>query len=62
MYYVVSLFYFCVFRTAGFVEQTALKFGLQAPSITLEQMSLRRTKVMANLVWDTLIVYSKIFR
>ncbi|XP_067943088.1 transmembrane protein 65-like [Watersipora subatra] len=35
--------------TAGFVEQTALKFGLKAPPITLEQMSLRRTRIMANL-------------
>lgn len=37
-------------RTAGFVEQTALKLGLKAPSITLEQMSLRSTRIMTNLV------------
>ena len=37
-------------RTAGFVEQTAVRLGLKTPTISLEQMSLRQSRRMANLV------------
>lgn len=50
----IHYFNLCLFRsvfsTAGFVEQAALKLGLSSPAMSLEQMSLRKTKVMANLV------------